>query len=121
MSRYDERDSLIDTLLASPESVLLFRGQKEGQPMGIHFTPDEAWARNFGDLIQMTLPADAKLKLLTPEDTERSMQEGIRDEEAFWQTFFDDGYDAVIGYDSHNSAVLDVIVNPKHSQHLGLR
>lgn len=114
MSQYDERDSLIDALLAKPESIQLFHGQKEGQLIGIHFTPDEDWAKNFGTIItKMTLPANAKIKLLTPEDTELGIEKGIYDENTFWQTFFDDGYDAVIGYDSHNSAVLDVIVNPK--------
>ena len=44
----------------------------------------------------------------------KTEQKGIGDEAVFWQTFFDDGYDAVIGYDSYNSTVLDVIVNPKH-------
>jgi hypothetical protein len=113
MSRYDKRDSLIDDLLAKPDSVQLFRGQKASEPMGIHFTPDEAWAKNFGTVMKMTLPANAKVKLLTPEDTERGLQEGICDETVFWQTFFDDGYDAIIGTDSHDSTVLDVIVNPK--------
>ena len=47
MSQYDKRDLLIDDLLAKPDSVQLFRGQKTGEPMGIHFTPDEAWARYF--------------------------------------------------------------------------
>ena len=121
MSRYDKRDSLIDDLFAKPDSVQLFRGQKASEPMGIHFTPDEAWAKNFGVIMKMKLPANAKVKLLTPEDTEQGIQKGIYDESVFWQTFFDGGYDAVIGYDSHNSAVLDVIVNPKHSQHLGSR
>ena len=60
-----------------------------------------------------TLPANAKVKLLTPEDTERGIQKGISNEDVFWQTFFDDGYDAIVGTDSHNSRVLDVIVNPK--------
>ena len=115
MSRYNERDSLIKSLLAKPDSVQLFRGQKVGQPVGIHFTPDESWARSFGPIMtKMILPANAKVKLLTSEDTERGIQKGIGDEAVFWQTFFDDGYDAVIGYDSYNSTVLDVIVNPKH-------
>lgn len=112
---YDNRDALMESLLAKPDSVQLFRGQKEGVPMGIHFTPDEAWAKNFGDnIIKLRLPKDAKVKLLTPEDTEHGIQKGIYDENIFWQTFFDDGYDAIVGTDSHNSAVLDVIVNPKH-------
>ena len=115
MSRYDERDSLIENLLTKPDSIQLFRGQNAGQPMGIHFTPDEAWARNFGTIMtKMALPANARLKLLTPEDTASGIQKGIHDEDVFWQTFFDDGYDAVVGYDSHDSTVLDVIVNPKH-------
>lgn len=113
MSPYDDRDSLIESLLTKPDSIQLFRGQKEGQPMGIHFTPDEAWAKNFGTVMKMALPANAKVKLLTPEDTAQGIQKGIWDENVFWQTFFNDGYDAIVGTDSHNSAVLDVIVNPK--------
>lgn len=115
MSPYDNRDSIIESLLTKPDSVQLFHGQKANHPMGIHFTPDENWAENFGaEIMKMTLPAKARVKLLTPEDTEQGIQKGIYDEGAFWQSFFDDGYDAVVGTDSHNSAMIDVIVNPKH-------
>ncbi|MDP2704264.1 MAG: hypothetical protein Q8P01_03495 [bacterium] len=119
MSQYDERDSLIESLLTKPDSVQLFRGQKTDAEMGLHYTPDETWARNFGPIIlKMTLPANAKIKLITSEDTEQGIKEGIYDEEIFWQTFFNDGYDAIIGTDSHNSMVLDVIVNPEISRRL---
>lgn len=117
MSQYDKRDSLIESLLTKPDSVQLFRGQKSDAEMGLHYTPDETWARNFGPVIlKMVLPANAKLKLITSED--QGIKEGIYDEEIFWQTFFNDGYDAVIGTDSHNSMALDVIVNPEISRRL---
>lgn len=119
MSKYDKRDSLIESLLTKPDSIQLFRGQKADAEMGLHYTPDETWARNFGPVImKMVLPANAKLKLITSEDTEQGIQEGIYDEEIFWQTFFNDGYDAIVGTDSHNSMVLDVIVNPEISRRL---
>lgn len=114
MSQYDERDSLIESLLTKPDSIQLFRGQKADSEMGLHYTPDETWARNFGPVIlKMVLPANAKLKLITRKDTEQGIQKGIFNEDVFWQTFFDDGYDAIVGTDSHDSTVLDVIVNPK--------
>ena len=115
MSQYDNRDSLIESLLAKPDSIQLFRGQKANQPMGIHFTPDEAWARNFGDnIIKLRLPGDARLKLLSGDFYENAIQKGFRDETTLWQSLFDQDYDAIVGTDSHDSSVLDVIVNPKH-------
>ena len=122
MSPQENRDALIESLLTKPDSVQLFHGQKADQPVGMHFTPDEAWVKNFGTtVVKMTLPVNALVKLLAPEDFEKSMRKGISDEDAFWQTFFDDGYDAIIGTDSRNSMVIDVIVNPKHLQDLECR
>lgn len=84
MSSYDKNNVLLESLLTKPDSIQLFRGQKENEPRGIHFTPDEAWARNFGTIMmKMVLPAHAKVKLLTPEDTEQGIQKGISDEDVF--------------------------------------
>lgn len=115
MSRYAERDSLIENLLAKPDCLDLFRGQKTGAIPGLHFTPDEAWAKSFGDdIIKLRLPENSRLKLLTDNLFEDALREGIYGETALWQSFFDQGYDAIIGTDSHNSKMIDVIVNPKH-------
>lgn len=115
MSRYDERDSLIESLLAKPDCLDLFRGQKAGAIPGLHFTPDEVWAKSFGDnIIKLRLPEDARLKLLTGDSFEDAFQKGLYDEAALWQSFFDQGYDAIVGADSHDSTMIDVIVNPKH-------
>ncbi|MBU6214366.1 hypothetical protein KGM48_00770 [Patescibacteria group bacterium] len=122
MSPSENRDSLIERLLTKPESVPLFRGQKAGQPVGIHFTPDEAWARNFGaDIIKLKLPGDSRLKSLTDDFFEDALQKDLLDEEALWQSLFDQGYDAIVGTDSHNSEVIDVIVSPRLLQHLECR
>lgn len=115
MSRYDERDSLIKNLLAKPDCLDLFRGQKAGMIPGLHFTPDEAWAKSFGDeVITLRLPRDSRLKLLTGDSFADALQQGFYDEATLWQSFFDQGYDAIVGTDSHDSTMIDVIVNPKH-------
>ncbi len=115
MSRYEKRDALIESLLTKPDSVPLFRGQKVDQPMGIHFTPDEEWAKKFGDdIIKLELARDSRLKLLTDDSFEDALQKDLHDEISLWQSIFDQGYDAIVGTDSHNSAMIDIIVNPKH-------
>lgn len=115
MSRYEERDSLIESLLAKPDCLDLFRGQKAGAILGLHFTPDEAWAKSFGDdIIKLRLPGDSRLKLLAGDFFEDALQKGLYDEATLWQSLFDQGYDAIVGTDSHDSTMIDVIVNPKH-------
>jgi hypothetical protein len=66
------------------------------------------------ELITLVLPKGAKVRKLEEEDLEQAFRNGILKESEFWPTFFNQGYDAVVGLDSRDSRVVDVMVNPKH-------
>ena len=105
----------IQRFVSNPESFTLFRDENSANRGGLHFTTDKNWAKNFGSkVISGTLPAHSRIKLLTEKDFQDGLKLGITAERPLWDLFFDEGYDAIVGYDSMNAEELDVIVNPKH-------
>jgi hypothetical protein len=108
-------NELVRRFVANPETFILYRGENEANQGGLHFTSDKNWAMNFGvTLLAGKLPSRCKVKLITGNDMQAAIEHGIRSEEILWEQFFSKGWDAVVGYDSENSDVLDVIVNPIH-------
>ena len=106
---------MIKKFVSKPESFLLYRGERETNQGGLHFTTDKSWAERFGaNLIEGTMPVDSKIKLITPEDMENAFHHGVLSEQLLWDSIFAQGYDAILGTDAMNSEVLDVVVNPKH-------
>lgn len=94
-------------------SQTLYRGEGAGNTGGLHFSTDQAWAKNFGNnMIQGNLPPGAKVYQLQPQDMEQAFQKGITNEGDLWKSIFDKGYDAIQGVDSMNSKAADIIVNP---------
>lgn len=108
-------NEMIHKFITHPESFTLFRDENADNKGGLHFTTDKNWAKNFGtNVLSGTLPAHSRIKLLTEKDFEDGLKLGITSERPLWNIFFDEGYDAIVGYDSMNSDELDVIVNPKY-------
>jgi len=104
----------LQRLQESPDSITLYRGQAEGSG-GSHFTTDPKWTEHFGkEMVTGKLPQGSKIKTLTPSDMERAVNEGIFTEEDLYKKFFNEGFDAVVGTDSRNTNILDILVNPKH-------
>ncbi|MCX6717531.1 MAG: hypothetical protein NTU76_02555 [Candidatus Taylorbacteria bacterium] len=108
-------DKILQKFISNPETFTLFRGEDQSNQNGLHFTTDEVWARKFGgSTLSGRLPADSKIKLLAGEDFEEGYKLGIASEGPLWDLIFKNGYDAIIGHDSMDCNMLDVIVNPKH-------
>jgi hypothetical protein len=112
-------EELVKKFISNPESFTLFRGGNNTNKGGLHFTTDEVWAKNFGDILLVgKLPAGSKIHLLSKEDIDTGvylMHTKKFDDTAINKFLFEqNNYDAMLGTDSMNSDVLDVIVNPKH-------
>lgn len=102
----------IQAITDTPSEVTLYRGQVEGND-GVHFTDSPKWSTNFGDkMISGTLPADAKIYTLTEQDLKISAELGATTDAEMYQRFFDMGYDALVGVDTRNNQMVDVVVNP---------
>lgn len=115
-NQQDEADinKLAEAFIANPEAFILYRGENMRNRGGLHFTTDKKWSRNFGEILLCgNLPAGAKIKLITHEDFEMAFRKGITSDHAFYESVFIDGYDAVVGHDTRNSDILDIIVSPK--------
>jgi hypothetical protein len=111
----DSSDQTIHGFIAHPESFTLFRDENAENKSGLHFATDKNWAKNFDTSVLFgSLPAGSRINLLTEEDFENGLKLGITSERPLWDISFNEGYDAVVGYDSVNSEELDVIVNLKH-------
>ena len=105
----------IEAFISHPENTTLYRGESEVNKKGLHFTTSKEWAGTFGKtIISGTLPVGSKVRIITDEDMESAMKRGATSEKALWEYIFASGWDAIVGYDSMNSKVLDVIVNPIH-------
>ena len=106
----------IKIFFSKPENVLLFRGEGPSNRGGLHFTPDENWAKQFSQvaIIKGYLPANSKIKLISETDFETGFKLGISSEYALWDFFFAQGYDAIVGHDAMNSRIMDVVIHPKH-------
>ena len=108
-------DELIEKFISNPESFVLYRGEGKTNKDGLHFTTNKEWTKTFGgNIVEGTLPAGSKIKILAEDDMETALNRGIVLERSLWDSIFAKGYDAIIGTDSMNNEVLDVIVNPKH-------
>jgi hypothetical protein len=94
----------------------LYRGENASNAGGTHFTTDQNWAKNFGDkMYQGTLPKDAKLYNLTPQDMQSGYEKGFTNENQLYDDLFKNGnYDALVGHDAMRSSVPDIIVNPRN-------
>lgn len=91
----------------------LYRGEGPGNANGTHFTPDQSWAKNFGQkMYSGQLPENAKVYQLRPQDMKDAFDRGAVTEAQAYKPFFDKGYDAVVGHDAMRNSVQDVIVNP---------
>ncbi len=108
-------EEMVKKFISNPEDFILFRGENKINQGGLHFTTDEVWAKNFGDrLLVGKLPVGSRVKLLTQEDFTKSYESGLKSEKELWNSIFESGWDAIIGVDSMNNEVLDIIINPKH-------
>lgn len=96
---------VLTKLQTDPSSVTLFRGGGEGS----HYTTNPAWAKNFGDISQTSLPEGAKVHILTTDD-----MQGLTSthESDLYEKLFQKGYDVLVGTDQMNPSALDVIVKP---------
>lgn len=104
----------IQNITKKPDSVKLFRGEGPTNKGGLHFTPDEEYAKNFGsNQIVGRLPKDSKLTTVTKEMVEEAMNHGAKNEKEAFQYIFDKGFDGVIGTDPMNPDKVNIIVNPK--------
>lgn len=107
-------NKVAETFMKTPEQIPLYRGEGAGNAGGVHFTPDAQWSQNFGTSnIQGSLPAGAKVFSITPESMEEAISKGITSDGEFYKYLWDKGYDALLGTDSRNGNVLDIVVNPK--------
>jgi gamma-glutamyl phosphate reductase len=116
-SKTDRTDinKLADEFVAHPEKFVLYRGEEKINHGGLHPTTDKDWVKNFGDkIISGHLPAEAKIKVIYLDDLDSAHQRGIMTDNAFYESIFKEGYDAIIGHDTTDLRVLDVVVNPKH-------
>lgn len=103
----------IQAITDTPAEVTLYRGQVDGND-GVHFTDSPQWSKNFGDqTIAGKLPADAKIYTLTEQDLKISAELGATTDAEMYQRFFDMGYDALVGVDTRNNEMVDVVVNPE--------
>ena len=111
----EEISALVKRFLDHPETVFLYRGEGVTNKQGLHFTADKEWAKNFGaNIFRGRLPAKSKIKVLTIEDFEKALVQGIGAEMPLWNSIFEEGYDAILGTDVMSDKQIDVIVNPKH-------
>ncbi len=112
----DHLEATIKTLLARPELVLLYRGERLATSGGLHFTPEKEWAEKFSDgiLLRGNLPIGSKIKILDDSDFEYGLKMGFSSEKLLWDHIFTQGYDAILGHDAMNPKIIDVIVHPKH-------
>jgi len=111
----NEVDNLIQKFISNPESFTLFRGENQTNQGGLHFTTDKDWASKFGEnILEGKLPKDSKIKLIKNSDFEEGFKANILSEQQLWDSIFEKGYDAIVGYDPMNSDMLDIIINPKH-------
>lgn len=118
------KDDQIDTdpisqqatiFIANPESLILYRGEKDYNRGGLHFTPDKEWAKGFGEIIlEGRLPAGSKIKLITPDDLDDAVNHGLVSDREFHWFLLTKGYDAILGHDVMNNKILDVVIHPKH-------
>ena len=110
-------EELAQRLINAPDTVKLFRGESAVNRGGLHFTTDRVWALQFGtELLTGHLPRHAVVHLLTPEDFElaAALPDQSDDRCISLMLLEKRGADALLGHDPRNSAVLDVIVHPRH-------
>lgn len=101
--------------IKNPSAIPLFRGESMDNQGGVHFTPNNDWAKKFGNTsVTGTLPKDAKVFKIDAKSMQDAMDQGIKTDKDFYNYIFQKGYDAVLGTDSRNGQILDVVVNPKH-------
>jgi hypothetical protein len=110
---YDEQ---VNDFVSHSDNICLFRGEGSVNGGGMHFTPNEQWARKFAKnkIIKGYLPKNSKIKLLAEADLENGFKMGISSEDVLWDYFFQKGFDAIVGCDAMNGDIIDVIVHPKH-------
>ena len=87
------KDDRIDTdtisqqaniFITNPESLILYRGEKDCNRGGLHFTPDKEWAKGFGEtILEGRLPAGSKIKLITPDDLDDAVNHGLVSDHQF--------------------------------------
>ncbi|MDP2816515.1 MAG: hypothetical protein Q8O19_07535 [Rectinemataceae bacterium] len=113
---------VVEKFIEHPEDFLLFRGERSDNRGGLHFTNDEEWANYFGTAIRTgKLPAGSKIKVLAEVDMSDALAREIYSEQGLWDSIFEQGYDAILGYDSMRPHLLDVIVHPKHLERFEIR
>ena len=117
LSLEDMQNDPTAEFLEHPEKYLLYRGEQAKSESGLHFSTDAQWVKNFGPIIRSgTLPMGSRVKLLTEADEKEAFENGIYSELRLWESFFEKGYDAILGHDALNSKALDIIVHPKHAE-----
>ena len=111
----DTISKLATIFIANPESLILYRGEKDYNRGGLHFTPDREWANGFGEtVLEGRLPVGSKVKLITTDDLDDAINHGLVSDHEFHWFLLTKGYDAIIGHDVMNNNILDIVVHPKH-------
>ena len=115
-------DEIIQNFIFHPETFTLYRGEggRQANKNGLHFTTDKEWAKRFGSTILAgNLPKGSVIHLIDQSDFTEAL--GIysdiktMDEATILKTQLErHDYDAMVGHDTMNCNILDVVVNPKN-------
>jgi hypothetical protein len=113
---------MIEKFISSPETFTLYRGEggRQSNENGLHFTTDKEWAKRFGNtILSGTLPKGSVIHLINKDDFTEALeiysQIKTMDEATILKSQIErHNYDAMVGHDTMNCNIIDVVVNPKN-------
>jgi len=115
-------NEIIQKFISNPETFTLYRGEEKGRSNenGLHFTTDKEWAKRFGSTILVgALPKGSVIHLIDQNDFTEALGIYSRVKTMDEATILTiqlghHGYDAMVGHDTMNCNILDVVINPKN-------
>lgn len=115
-------DGIIEKFISNPETFTLYRGEggRQSNEGGLHFTTDKEWAKRFGStILEGTLPKGSIIHLIDQNDFTEALGIYSRvktmDEATILKVQMErHDYDAMVGHDTMNCNILDVVINPKN-------
>lgn len=115
-------EEMIERFISNPETFRLYRGEggRQANENGLHFTTDKEWAKRFGNtILSGNLPKGSVIHLINKDDFTEALeiysQIKTMDEATILKLQIErHNYDAMVGHDTMNCNIIDVVINPKN-------